>query len=357
MLIKVLFLSYLNITECYNLEQLNNRKNYILLKPMFFMSFGIGRPEWEVQLERARNPFPSFEPEWEVQLRNARNPIQLFSVSSAYLENCRHGPTGYIPSEPTLAQRLIKADEEWDIHRLETGRKLLSSGMPPQFAWEENALSFTERTIGVKRKSTEQYIPTSVFPPEEITGFKTRVNQSLRYQGIEPLVPDPRPSYKLKSFLEPEQESLLERMWRERLEKLEFQKTLRSLIKIDSPAPEPLIPKLPLPWEGEDPESRLLAYKINKRTTELSNSKYWEVNSFSGVSPPFTTKRGTTEYPGTDLWSKTIRDGSYLIGEKGSGTHTHMGVDHKTGKDFVSIKDETKKKSLFFTFLENIFSL
>lgn len=34
------------------------------------------------------------------------------------------------------------------------------------------------------------------------------------------------------------------------------------------------------------------------------------------------------------LWEKTLRDGTALIGEKGSGTHTHI------GPDFVSIKDE-----------------
>ena len=82
----------------------------------------------------------------------------------------------------------------------------------------------------------------------------------------------------------------------------------------------------------------------------------WELNPLSGVSPLLTTRSGTTKYPGTDLWSKTLPDSSYLIGEKGSGTHTHIGTDRNTGKEFVSIKDEKKGRSIFRTLLDKLFS-
>ena len=227
--------------------------------------------------------------------------------------------------------------------------------MSPQFAWEENALSLTERITGVKRLSTEPYIPTSVFPPENITGIKTRTYQSLISQGIEPLTPAfdylcKKPEDIYDRILK--QQSLIDQM-RERTKPKTFmlskprKASEPEFFSFSARTPPPLINYLKISQES----------KVDKMLREIRElpiltSKSWETNPFSGVSSPFTTKRGTTLYPDTDLWSKTLGDGSYLIGERGSGTHTHMGTDRTTGKEFVSIKDEKKGKSVFRTLVD-----
>ncbi|MCF8033715.1 MAG: hypothetical protein K9K66_14625 [Desulfarculaceae bacterium] len=43
---------------------------------------------------------------------------------------------------------------------------------------------------------------------------------------------------------------------------------------------------------------------------------------------------------GNGLWEKGLSDGTVLIGEKGSGAHTH------TGSGFVSIKNEETGKHI-----------
>ncbi|MEK6810923.1 MAG: hypothetical protein AABX96_00270, partial [Nanoarchaeota archaeon] len=290
--------------------------------------------------------------------RSSSNNI-LFGVSRQYIENHRHSPIGSLPSEPTIYERMVKAEKEWDAHRLKTGSKLLDSGTPPQFAWEENALSFTERMTGTKRRFTEPYISASIFPPEDITGFKTRVKQYLKYGEIEPLTPKPEPwkSKYVKFPLgqeEPEPISaILGRIREPIIPTLNYQldkKPKNSLLGIDlvsepkpwrtyyQPSQLELKPFSILPQK--EPESHFDKMMREKeefkkmmdemrrvkptypvipvidvssyKSPSISKPERWD--PFSGVSLPLTTKDRTTHYPGTDLWSKTLKDSSYIIG-------------------------------------------
>ncbi|MBI4021017.1 MAG: hypothetical protein HY369_02130 [Candidatus Aenigmarchaeota archaeon] len=199
--------------------------------------------------------------------------------------------TAYGRPEPTAHERLLRAEERWEASRREAGVAMVGSGMGPQSAWEEQALHYTERVTGLR------------FP-----------------------LPVPPASYSGAAYQEPAARGFL------------------------SPAGPP---------EGRSAPDLLVDQAVSvpllPDPTRVPQSSGPSPVTLPNLLPPIDItdpalfpqpyrRHDAVRYPGNDLWLRTLKDGTELIGEIGLGTHTHFGTSSRTGHFFAQVKDETTGK-------------